>query len=272
MQRIPLSICQEAFITKYSKRGLTPQQCQMVFEHLVYAETRGKGDHGFSRLPRFEDALELSQPNSLPLLTFASPSICFVDGQGLPGYIAAQYAINAAIESLVAAPFAIVGVTNSDSLGVLGYYTRQLALAGSIGIACCTSVARIAVEGSFTAFSGTNPLSIAVPRSGEPLVYDAASSKTTIGSLLAAIREGKEIDLGLVLNSNGEPSTNPSDYSKGSLVPEAAHKGSGLAFMIELLAGAILGAPGSAKAKIGEFSALFIAFKTDTFGADYDVM
>ena len=69
-----------------------------------------------------------------------------------------------------------------------------------------------------------------------------ASSQITWGDLLVAKNEGKQIKEGVALDSEGNITTDPSKAMEGGLLPFSGHKGSGLAFIVELLGGALTGA------------------------------
>ena len=94
-----------------------------------------------------------------------------------------------------------------------------------------------------------DPGSIASPtESGEPIVLDMASSVAPEGKVRVRYQAGKALPPGWIINAAGEPTTNAADFYDepcGALLPLGAaygYKGYGLAFMIEILAGALSGA------------------------------
>ena len=58
---------------------------------------------------------------------------------------------------------------------------------------------------------------------------------------MVARQEGKKIKEGVAVDEGGVITTDPEKAMKGGLLPIAKHKGSGLAFIVELLAGALTG-------------------------------
>ena len=66
-----------------------------------------------------------------------------------------------------------------------------------------------------------------------------ASSKITWGRLLLAKVEGKSLPEGVAVDAEGNLTTNPIEAVKGGLLPIADHKGSEIAFIVEILAGAL---------------------------------
>lgn len=89
---------------------------------------------------------------------------------------------------------------------------------------------------------GTNPLAFAWPREGrEPFVFDFATSAIARGDIELHARQGKPIPLGWGLDAEGRPSTDARAVLEGAMQTFGGHKGSALAAMIELMAGALIG-------------------------------
>jgi len=73
-------------------------------------------------------------------------------------------------------------------------------------------------------------------------MIDFATSIVPEGKVRVARNKGASIPEGLVLNREGQPTTNPADlYTGGMLLPMAGHKGYGLSLLIELLGGLLTG-------------------------------
>lgn len=260
--KVPASVVRHHFYQLFSDH-LSESEIAVIFEHLSFAERSGKSSHGFARTKRIVELLDkqaIAEPITISRETAMS---CHLDCRHNLGYLAGMKAVSIATEKLKRSPMVIVGGANTDSLGVLGYYTRLIAEQGYIGIATTTSVARIPLWGDTKPVSGTNPLAIAFPHEPEPIVYDAACAKTSVGAVLNALNRGECIAEGLVKDQYGNDTQDPNDLFEGSLVSEGRHKGAGLAFMLELLAGPLVGAPGSLLGGAGEFGFLFIALAPD---------
>jgi uncharacterized oxidoreductase len=102
----------------------------------------------------------------------------------------------------------------------------------------------------------TAPVAIGIPRAGEdPLVLDFATSIVAEGKVLVASQGGKPVPADALVTSDGTLSGDPrvlyGDYAPGGLRSFKGgtgairafgdHKGSGLAFMCEILAGSLTG-------------------------------
>jgi delta1-piperideine-2-carboxylate reductase len=92
---------------------------------------------------------------------------------------------------------------------------------------------------------GTSPMAFACPRRGRlPLVWDQASSVMAQGEILLAAQRGDMLPESVGLDAGGRPTTDPrAVLDGGSFLPFGGHKGSSIAFMIEILAGALTGGP-----------------------------
>jgi ureidoglycolate dehydrogenase (NAD+) len=93
-------------------------------------------------------------------------------------------------------------------------------------------------------YFGTNPLSIAFPRAGgEPVCLDMATSQIAWNKVLNARIEGHDLDPGVAVDSDGNVTTDPHKARAGIPLggPIYGYKGYGLAFMIDLLCGAMNG-------------------------------
>ena len=63
-----------------------------------------------------------------------------------------------------------------------------------------------------------------------------------MGEVQVAAREGHKVPIGTGLNKDGKETTDPNEIAKGGVIlPFGGYKGSGIAMMVELLAGALLG-------------------------------
>jgi hydroxycarboxylate dehydrogenase B len=94
----------------------------------------------------------------------------------------------------------------------------------------------------------TNPVCVAIPptANNEPILLDFATSRVALGKVRVAYNAGKPMIDGALLDHGGKPTTNPAvmyTEPRGVVLPFGEHKGSGLALVCELLAGAIVGSP-----------------------------
>jgi ureidoglycolate dehydrogenase (NAD+) len=126
----------------------------------------------------------------------------------------------------------------------MGLYTRMAAREHLIGIAMTHSSSIVVPHGGTQKYFGTNPLSIAFARKGgEPICLDMATSQVAWNKVLNARIENETLDEGIAVDAEGKPTTDP--HRARAAVPLGGpvygYKGYGLAFMIDLLCGALNG-------------------------------
>ncbi len=81
-----------------------------------------------------------------------------------------------------------------------------------------------------------------IPSSRPDVVLDFATSAVAAGKVVLAHAKEEKLPPGCIIDSRGEPSTNPADYLDGGfLLPFGGHKGYGLAVVAELLGQAVTG-------------------------------
>jgi uncharacterized oxidoreductase len=192
-----------------------------------------------------------------------------VDGAFGWGQPAAQLAARTAIA--LAGEFGVgaVTITHCNHVGRLGEYVDMMARAGCIGMALANVDAGVAPFGGRTRMLGTNPMAYAVPlRNGtDPVLVDFATSSVAEGKLRVAHDKGERVPPGLIIDKEGNPSTDPDAfYDGGALLPFGGHKGYSLSVICELIGGALSGmAPSCLPEFRGGNGPLFIVLKVGAF-------
>jgi len=119
---------------------------------------------------------------------------------------------------------------------------ENLAESGLVAFAFTAANSYVAPAGGSKPLYGTNPMAFGFPRQDQaPLVFDQASSASARGEIQLHLRAGKPIPEGWAIDANGQPTTDPKAALAGAQLPFGGHKGSSIALMVELLAGALIG-------------------------------
>jgi delta1-piperideine-2-carboxylate reductase len=85
-------------------------------------------------------------------------------------------------------------------------------------------------------------MALAVPALPRPIVWDQASSVVAHGDVILAAREGRELDLGVAVDAEGQATTDPDAVlNGGGLLPFGGHKGFMIALLVEIMAAAVTG-------------------------------
>lgn len=247
------------------KAGLTSAEVEVVIGHLLDGELSGHPSHGFLRIPKIVKDLRTHSVTDM-LIERETESSILINGGYKTGLIVAEKAVDLALaKASNSGSVTIGGYNNTGTIGSLGYFTKKIAERGYIGIMMVASEYAMAPWGGRDAVLGTNPISFAFPTMDWPIVVDFASSVWSYGALKIAMKEGRSIPLGIVLDEFGADSTDPNDADNGSQLPIAHHKGYALALAIEILAGLFVNAKAGSTAVKGTDGFLMIALPTSLF-------
>lgn len=214
-----------------------------VADMLIDAELTGVSTHGVSRMAIYMERMDkgiLSRQNNIRILR-EGPSSAVIDAGNTLGAPSAKFAMETCIRKAAETGACFASVRNSNHFGTAAFYTKMAASHGMIGFACTNLTGKIAPYGSADPFMGTNPISIAAPSNGYPVVLDMTPSVVALGKLILAQKLGKSIPEGWALDRDGKPTTDPAAGRAGSLIPIGGPKGSGMAIMVEILSGILSG-------------------------------
>ena len=228
------------------KVGVPPEEARLVADSLVQTSTWGIDSHGVLRLTHYLRRMTLGsiKAASTPVVMRTGPVTAQVHGEDGLGIVHATLAMETAIELAKENGAGIVGVGHSSHCGAMGLYTRMAARERLIGIAMTHSSSVVVPHGGKHKYFGTNPISFAFARKGgEPICLDMATSQVAWNRVLNARIEGRDLDPGLAVDADGKPTVDPVAAQAAVPLggPVYGYKGYGLAFMIDLLCGALNG-------------------------------
>jgi LDH2 family malate/lactate/ureidoglycolate dehydrogenase len=230
-----------------TKTGLTETDAGILAESLIDADIKGIRSHGLIRLPTYIRRMESGVIDTAKKVEVIKEkdSIKILNANHGLGQVAGMRGMEMAISGAKQFGVGICGIFNSNHFGALGYYTELASKGEMIGLVITNTFPTMAPLGGKEKVIGNNPFAISVPRSCDfPITYDVATSTVAYGKIMVAQREGKKIPIGWALDSEGTPTDNPDEVilRNGSLTPFEKHKGYGLAFVLEILAGVLTGA------------------------------
>jgi LDH2 family malate/lactate/ureidoglycolate dehydrogenase len=181
--------------------------------------------------------------DAVPEVVVDLPAAAVVDGHDGLGHHIGAFAMNLCCDKAEVAGCAFVAVRNSSHFGAASYYSELAVRRGCTGIALSNSDPAMAPLGALGPILGTNPLAIAAPAAeGLPAPsLDIATSVAAQGRIVAAQRAGTPIPPGWAIGPDGAPTVDPATALAGAILPAGAHKGFGLAFMIDVIAGCMAG-------------------------------
>ena len=225
--------------------GCDEETSSILSDLIMKAERDGSLSHGLFRLPAYVAGLKSGKINgkNRPKVSKITPSVVKVDGNNC----LAPMVLNKSLPELIKAAqengVAVLSITNSHHMAAMWPETEAIAEEGLVAFACTSYKPAVAPAGSIKPLFGTNPISFAWPRKSKPpVVYDMATASMAMGEVQVAKREGHKVPLGTGLTKDGKETTDPAEIADGGvLLPFGGYKGSGIAMMVELLAGALVG-------------------------------
>ncbi len=246
MQRVSRERLAAWALACLQKVGVPPEEARLVADSLVQTSVWGIDSHGVLRLTHYLRRMTIGsiKAASTPVVMRTGPVTAQVHGEDGLGIVHAALAMETAIEMARENGAGIVGVGHSSHCGAMGLYTRMAAREGLVGIAMTHSSSVVVPHGGKHKYFGTNPISFAFARAGgEPVCLDMATSQVAWNRVLNARIEGRDLEPGLAVDADGNPTTDAGRAAAAVPLggPAYGYKGYGLAFMIDLLCGAMNG-------------------------------
>ena len=229
----------------FVRHGLAPASARTVAAAVAAAERDGSRSHGLFRLPGYVATLKSGwiDGNAQPVVSDAAPGLVKVDAAN--GFAQVALAVGAPLlrEKARRQGIAALAIHQSHHFAALWPDIEPFAVDGFVAMAFVNARSRVAPWGARRKFLGTNPMAFACPRNGAlPLVWDQASSVMAQGEVLLAAKEGHALPDGIGLDSQGNATCDPKAILEGgAMLPFGGHKGSAIAFMVEIMAAAVTG-------------------------------
>jgi delta1-piperideine-2-carboxylate reductase len=225
--------------------GCDEETATILADLIMKAERDGSLSHGLFRLPAYVSGLKSGKINgkARPEVKQISPSVIKVLGNNCLAPMVLNKGLPELIRTAKENGVAVLAINNSHHMAAMWPETETVAEAGLVAFACTSYKPAVAPAGAIKPLFGTNPISFAWPRPGKtPVVFDMATAAMAMGEVQVAKREGHKVQLGTGLTKDGKETTDPGQITDGGvLLPFGGHKGSGIAMMVELLAGALVG-------------------------------
>ena len=265
----------------FIKYKLSKSHASLCADALINAELVGAYGHGLSRLRMYCERISKKVINPKPNIKIKkiSQSISLVDADNSIGFVAADIAIKKAILNAKKTGIGMVAVKNSGHYGLSGYYAEQAVKKNLVTMIYTNAPPAVAPHGAFKSLFGTNPICFGTPTGSKvPFIIDTSISMINRGKIRLAARNNQKIPAGVALDKFGKPTTDAKRALKGVQLPIAGFRGSGLAWMVDILTGVLTGSnhAGRVKDPFDDFSGpqnighLFITFKTNLFVKNYN--
>lgn len=232
--------------------GVDPVQAESLADNLAWCDMVGRRNHGIERLPVLlkRVATGAIKCPCNPQVERLAPAVERIDADAGFGQHAGRLGMESACSLAAEMGVGVAGVRNSNFFGAGAYFVQLAADRGMIGLALSNSYPKVAAHGGTARVLGTNPLSLGAPRSGgRSILIDMSTAAIAGSSVREAIAKGGMLEPGLAIDASGGPILDPAQVASGTLLPAAGSKGFGLAILVELLSGVLVGAGVSGEVK-----------------------
>jgi len=218
--------------------------------HILAANSRdGVYSHGLNRFSAFVNSVKGKEVDvyAEPGFVESHGMIDIWDGNSGAGMYNASKAMDRAIEMAKTNGIGCLAMRNTNHWMRGGTYGWQAADAGCIGICFTNTMANMPPWGGKEPRLGNNPLIIAVPHTDGHIVLDMAMTQYSYGKLQQSRMNNEEMEVYAGYDGDGSLTHNPSAIIKSRrALPIGYWKGSGLAFILDVLLTAITGGKSTA--------------------------
>ncbi len=256
MIRIPFDELRERIERILVSLGLPPARATLSARLIAETDRDGVRTHGIARLPRFAEMVRLGRitPDAIPERVAGFGALERWTGHSGPGNLAAQAMTTRVVELAREHGVGAVALGDTTHWQRGGSYGWQAAEAGCALLAWTNTLPNLPPWGGTSPALGNNPLVVAIPRgdtpdasnspqpSAAPVVLDIAMSQFSYGALARYRRRGEPLPVPGGFDEAGELTQDAGAIERTQrALPIGFWKGSGLAFVLDLLAAMLAG-------------------------------
>ena len=245
------NILRSKIIQIFKKHKLSKKHSKICADYLIKAELVEAKSHGLTRLKMYCDRINKKLINPKPKIKLKriSSSISYIDADNGIGFVSGDIGISQAIKNAKKTGIGLVAVKRSSHFGLSSFYAEQ-AVKKNLMVFCFTNAPpALAPYGARKSLFGTNPICFGAPTGKVPFILDTSTTIINRGKIRHAYKMGKNIPYGVALNKLGKITTNAKEALNGTQLPIAGFKGSGLAWMVDILSGVLTGSSHGGKTK-----------------------
>ncbi len=240
----------------FSRKGASDENAETVSDLLVKANLAGHDSHGVIRIMPYVKEIDEGKlnPKAKGVLEVDDGAMGLINGNAGFGQVVATQAMRMAIEKGKKFGVSAFCIYNCGHIGRMADYSLMAMKEDMIGITMVNSYPSVAPFGGIERMFNPSPLGAAVPTGDKqhPFSLDICMSVCAVGKIAVKKARGEKLPEGWIVDKNGAPSVEPDDFfNGGSILPiggNVGYKGYGLAFLVDILSGALSG-NGSASSK-----------------------
>jgi LDH2 family malate/lactate/ureidoglycolate dehydrogenase len=227
-------------------KGVPDDRARAVAETVVTTEAFGITTHGLSFLPYADVAIPGTiDPEAEPTVASDRGATAVIAGGRCFAQLAMRRAADIALRKAAALGISMVSVKDTGWLAALGVQLLPIAERGMLAqVWAQTNTCKdCAPVGGIEARFSTNPLALAIPTDGDPIVADFSTTAVSMGKAKAMAGRGEKAPERIFMDREGKLSDDPRVVKEGGTIlftggEHHGHKGYGLSLWCEALTAA----------------------------------
>jgi len=242
MYTVSVDKLKEIVSTIFEKNGLTKADSATMADSLLDANLRGMHSHGVLRVENYIKRIKLggTDPHAEIKVIRETPISAVLDGGNGLGAIVSTKAMEICRRKAEEVGIGCVAVRNSNHYGTSAYYCERMAKDDMIAFSCSNVEPLMGPPGATKVAIGNNPFSMVTPAGKYHYVAsDMATSQVAWGKVLNYRLLDQKLPGLYGVDENGNATDDP--HASKFLAPMGAHKGYGVAVMLEILCSILAG-------------------------------
>jgi L-lactate dehydrogenase len=227
-------------------KGVPEEGARAIAETVVTTEAFGITTHGLSFLPYADGAIpEVIDPKAEPTVESDRGATAVIEGGRCFAQLAMRRATGIALQKASALGIAMVSVKNAGWLAALGVQLLPIAERGMLAqVWAQTNTCKdCAPVGGIDARFSTNPLALAIPTGGEPILADFSTATVSMGKASLMASRSEKAPERIFMDREGTLTDDPRVVKEGGTIlftggEHYGHKGYGLSLWCEALTAA----------------------------------
>ena len=250
--RVPAESLRKQVADIFEAVGTPTKYARITADALTSASLRGVDTHGVTNVVRYTESIldgTFKSPQNIDVISESDTTALLSCGWGL-GHPAAHIGMEMAMDKAAKHGVGMSTIRDGHHIGMVAYYAMLALERDMIGIAMTNAGPAVRPALGRKAMLGTNPIAFAAPASQQTdFVLDMATSTVASGKIGLARQLGVPIPEGWAVGAEGEAITQPpgdrgehwAQNPLGNTREQGAHKGYGLAMMVDILCGVLSG-------------------------------
>ena len=259
------------------QKGVSATNAPTIADIAVKTQAMGIHTHGMVVFPYFDHNIpDPIDPAAEPQVVKEKGATAVIDGNYGFAQLAMSLARRVAAEKASKQGVAMVTVRKCCWFGALGPYLHALTQQGYMAQlwAQTTTCRDAAPYGGIDAKFSTNPIAMAFPTQGDPVVSDFSTTTISMGKLKRMAQSGQQAPEPIFLDAEGRLSTEPKAALEGGSVlfiggAHFGYKGYGLSLWAENIAALAGGQCNNPETKTSQSASLTVIDPGAFAGTDY---